>query len=103
MKVLGKLLLVLLLVSPAMHARAGITQANDPQANTPHDSSDGCACGSSKGMPVYSFKSLLAGLNIRDTPIGYIPPVGPAVETTITYNQRETGQPAVFDTFCSPV
>jgi RHS repeat-associated protein len=99
MKVLGKLLLVLFFVSPAMHAWAGVTSANDPNASTPQDSSDGCACGSSKGMPVYSFKSLLAGLNIRDTPIGYTPPLGPAVETTITYNERETLQPTVFNTF----
>ena len=99
MKMLGKLLLLGLLTVTATHARAGVTQGNDPQANTPHDSSDGCACGSSKGMPVYSFKSLLAGLNIRDTPIGYSPPVGPTVDTTITYNERETLQPGVFDTF----
>ena len=99
MKMLGKLLLSGLLTVTATHVWAGVTQANDPQANTPHDSSDGCACGSSKGMPVYSFKSLLASLNIRDTPIGYAPPVGPKVETTITYNERETLQPAVFDAF----
>lgn len=99
MKMLRKLLLLGFLAVTAMPAWAGVTQANDPQANTPNDSSDGCACGSSKGMPVYSFKSLLAGLNIRDTPIGYAPPVGPQVETTITYNARETGQPAAFDAF----
>ncbi|MDA8383507.1 MAG: RHS repeat protein [Betaproteobacteria bacterium] len=50
-------------------------------------------------MPVYSFKSLLASLNIRDTPVGYTPPVGPMVDTTITYNQREADQPTSFDSF----
>jgi YD repeat-containing protein len=50
-------------------------------------------------MPVYSFKSLLASLNIQDTPVGYTPPVGPAVKTTITYNQREANQPTTFDYF----
>lgn len=99
MKTLGKLLLAVFLTFTAMSTWAGVTQANDPNANTPHDSSDGCGCGSSKGMPVYSFKSLLAGLNIRDTPIGYTPPVGPKVDTTITYNERETLQPSVFDAF----
>lgn len=99
MKTLGKLLMAGLLTVAAMQALAGVTQANDPHANTPHDSGDGCGCGTSNGMPVYSFKSLLAGLNIRDTPIGYTPPLGPKVYTTITYNERETLQPAVFDAF----
>lgn len=52
-----------------------------------------------KAMPVYSFKSLLAGLNIQDTPVGYAPPVGPAVETILTYNEREADQPTTFDSF----
>lgn len=99
MTTLGKLLLAAFLTVTAMHAWAGVTQANDPHANTPHDSGDGCGCGTSKGMPVYSFKSLLAGLNIRDTPIGYTPPLGPKVYTTITYNEREADQPAVFNAF----
>lgn len=97
MNTLGKLLLVGLFAFVALDASAGVTQANEPKANTPQDSSDGCGCGTSKGMPVYSFKSLLAGLNIRDTPIGYTPPLGPEVYTTVTYNQREANQPAVFD------
>lgn len=99
MKTLGKLLLAVLLTFATMFAWAGSTQANDPHANAPHDSSDGCGCGTSRGMPVYSFKSLLAGLNIRDTPIGYTPPAGPAVNTTVTYNEREADQPAMFDSF----
>jgi RHS repeat-associated protein len=99
MNTLGKLLLTGLLAFTAMDALAGVTQGNDPKANTPQDSSDGCGCKTSKGMPVYSFKSLLAGLNINDTPIGYTPPLGPEVYTTVTYNQREANQPAVFDTF----
>jgi len=86
--------LLCLVIAPTW---AGVTQKNDPKANTPSDSSDGCQCGSSKGMPVYSFKSLLASLRIRDTPAGYAPPVGPKVFTTITYNQREANQPKQFN------
>ncbi|BFI96583.1 MAG: hypothetical protein RSP_20930 [Rhodanobacter sp.] len=99
MKTLSKLLLTMILVIATMQAWAGVTQANDPNANGPCDSADSNSCGSAHGMPVYSFKSLLAGLNIRDTPIGYTPPVGPTVETTIAYNEREADQPVVFDTF----
>ena len=99
MKTLGKLLLTMFLAAIAMQAWAGVTQANDPNANGTCDSSDGNSCSSSHGMPVYSFKSLLAGLSIRDTPIGYSPPVGPAVKTTITYNEREADQPVLFNSF----
>ena len=99
MKTLGKLLLTMFLAATAMQAWAGVTQANDPNANGSCDSSDSNSCSSSHGMPVYSFKSLLAGLSIRDTPIGYTPPVGPPVETTITYNEREADQPVVFNNF----
>jgi len=99
MKMLGKFFLTILLATTTMQAWAGVTQKNDQNGNTKHDSSDGCGCGSSKGMPVYSFKSLLAGLNIRDTPLGYTPPLGPAVATTVTYNEREADQPVVFNSF----
>lgn len=49
------------------------------------------------GMPVYEFKSMLASLSIYDTPISYTPPVGPTMDTTIYYNERDTDQPATFD------
>jgi RHS repeat-associated protein len=56
-----------------------------------------CACVTPpKGMPVYRFHTMLISLNIVDRPIGYTPPVGPAVNFTLTYNQREAYQPALF-------
>ena len=39
-----------------------------------------------KGMAGYSFHPLSCNLNITDTPIGYAPPRGPAVNLTVTYN-----------------
>lgn len=99
MKHAVKMILVAALSLFAIQAWAGPTGGNDSNGNSPGDSSDGCGCGSSKGMPVYSFKSMLAGLSIRDTPVGYTPPVGPKVETTITYNEREADQPATFDSY----
>jgi len=38
----------------------------------------------------------VVSLNIEDSPVGYVPPVGPRVRLHLTYNQREAGQPAVF-------
>ena len=40
---------------------------------------------------------MLVSLNINDEPVGYSPPVGPAVRFTVRYNQREGNQPANFD------
>jgi RHS repeat-associated protein len=53
---------------------------------------DNCAT----GMARYSAHAMLASLNIEDTPIRYSPPRGPAVNFTVTYNQRETQQPQTF-------
>lgn len=94
-RVLGMTILSLLSVA----AWGGATGSNDPHANSPRDTSDGCGCGSSNGMPVYSFKSMLAGLSLRDTPLSYTPPVGPAMNITLFYNARETDQPDTFNAF----
>src|SRR6266498_2560490 len=47
-------------------------------------------------MARYAFHTMAVSLNIVDTPVGYTPPRGPVVEFTLTYNQREAGQPASF-------
>jgi RHS repeat-associated protein len=39
---------------------------------------------------------MLVSLNINDKPVGYSPPVGPAVGFTVRYNQRDMGQPQNF-------
>ncbi len=91
-------LIVMLTVLAASHAWAGPTNGPDPNATTPNDSSDnGNSCPT--GMPVYSFKSMMASLNISDIPEGYTPPIGQRIETRLTYNERESDQPASFDSF----
>lgn len=50
------------------------------------------------GMPAYSVHLSMANLNVKDTPIGYAPPKGPAISFTATYNSNDTFQPAVFTT-----
>jgi RHS repeat-associated protein len=49
------------------------------------------------GMARYSAHSMLASLNIEDTPFGYSPPRGPAINFTVTYNQRDTQQSSTFN------
>jgi len=50
----------------------------------------------SVGMATYSVHSLLVSLNIQDTPLHYTPAYGPAVDFTVTYNQKDSQQPAAF-------
>jgi len=55
-----------------------------------------CKLSGSHAMARYSAHSMLASLNIEDTPIAYSPPLGPAMDFTVTYNQRDTQQPFGF-------
>ena len=48
-------------------------------------------------MTAYRFHSMLISLHLYDYPVGYTPPVGPAVSFKIMYNQRDANQPVVFD------
>jgi len=52
-----------------------------------------CHCA---GMADYNVHAMLVSLNISDTPVGYSPPVGPAVRFQVTYNQRDSFQPQIF-------
>jgi RHS repeat-associated protein len=69
----------------------GVTSGNDPDNYTCNDLQTG-SCGGSDcgmGMPVSSVHMMLANLQIRDTPVGYTPPFGPAVPFTLRYNHRD--------------
>ena len=80
----------------------GKTANNDRDPHGPCDpaSPGGNACPSNdsdcKGMAVPRVHLMLVSLNIHDEPVGYTPPVGPAVRFTVRYNQREFRQPATF-------
>ena len=97
----------------AQHVRGmGYTQDNDPDDDTPDDPSCDCGGGSNAsgmsgpgeadsgdddvGLTRYAFKEMLNSLELQDSPVGYVPPKGPAVPVTLTYNQREASQPANF-------
>jgi RHS repeat-associated protein len=49
------------------------------------------------GMARYTVHSMLVSLNIADTPLRYSPAYGPAIGFSVTYNQRDTQQPATFN------
>jgi RHS repeat-associated protein len=75
----------------------GQTGGNDPKPHGPDDPKKPEPCGGNgNGMAVANVHLMLVSLNILDTPVGYVPPVGPAVKGTVTYNQRDAFQPANF-------
>lgn len=74
----------------------GETGIHDPDRYTPDDLQTGCNPG--HGMAVSSVHLMLANLQIRDTPVGYTPPVGPPVRFTVRYNQRDYLQPPSLGT-----
>lgn len=51
------------------------------------------------GMCGYNIGEATVSLSLSDTPVGYTPPIGPSAKVTITYNQREASQPAIFNFF----
>jgi RHS repeat-associated protein len=72
----------------------GETSQSNPANTKPND--DQTCSGGATPMCSYRFHTMLASLNISDTPINYQPPIGPAVKFIATYNQREANQSANF-------
>jgi RHS repeat-associated protein len=60
----------------------------DPSHTTPDDKK-AKDCPENTGMAGYNIHLLELSLNISDSPLGYKPVTGPAVNFTVTYNQRE--------------
>ena len=55
-----------------------------------------CPQSCSIGMAKASAYTMLASLKIDDTPLGYTPPLGPAIDFHVTYNHGQTNQPSSF-------
>ena len=53
-------------------------------------------CGPGRGMAQYMIYTMMAALYVGDVPVGYTPPIGPAVEFRVNYNELDANQPAVF-------
>lgn len=61
-----------------------------------HDTGDtGTNCASG-GCTAASVELQVVGLELRDAPVGYKPPIGPTVKFTMVYSHRDTQQPATF-------
>ena len=75
----------------------GTTGDNEPGPHAPGDpASPGGGNSCPKGMAVSRVHLMLVSLNIIDEPLGYAPPVGPAVPFMVRYNQRDAGQTGDF-------
>jgi RHS repeat-associated protein len=84
---------------PANRLSEGWTLASDEDAegiagrSCPPGGPDGegpCPnCPSNYGMAGYWFSTINAGLMVSDTPLGYRPPLGPAVEFALRYSSRD--------------
>lgn len=83
----------------------GLTTSSNAKDTTRYDekakqcngsgASAGAGAGVS-GMAAWNAHLMVVSQQITDTPVGYTPPVGPAVYFTAVYNQREANQPALF-------
>jgi RHS repeat-associated protein len=87
----------------------GFCNNNDPKSTGPGDLGGGGSCGGggggsgpipvpypNGGMAASRVHLMLVNLNLMDTPVGYSPPVGPAIGFTVRYSHREAFQPATF-------
>jgi RHS repeat-associated protein len=68
----------------------GEDDGNDNNAVTNGGDDDGCR----HGMARYTVDLMTVSLRITDTPLSYTLPVGPKVEFTVAYNQRDADQSA---------
>lgn len=48
------------------------------------------------GCTKWNVEAMVVGLSLRDAPVGYMPPLGPAVKFWFQYSQRDALQPMVF-------
>jgi len=83
----------------------GVTGGNDPDQFTCGNEHTG-SCGSAErcgGMAVATVHLMLANLQVKDTPVGYIPPIGPPVTFTVRYNHRDYLQsPSLISSMLGP-
>ena len=68
-------------------------RGNTGQNHDTGDTGGNCANG---GCTAASVELQVVGLQLHDAPLGYAPPIGPAVKFTMVYSHRDTQQPATF-------
>jgi YD repeat-containing protein len=82
--------------TPTPSATPTPTPGTNLKCNDHQSGGDGGGCASCHGMARYSVHSMLVSLHIQDTPLRYSPAYGPSVDFSVTYNQRDSQQPASF-------
>ncbi len=92
LRILAGLICSLQLAGPPALAQTQIASTST-QDSTITPTSD------SIGITRYSFDELKTSLRLTSTPVGYKPPLGPAMFTTLTYIMGDTAQPAHFTNF----
>lgn len=65
----------------------GVTAFNDGDVYSANDLQTGGNC--DPGMPVASVHLMTVNVSMIDTPLAYMPPVGPPVRFTVRYNSRD--------------
>jgi RHS repeat-associated protein len=53
-------------------------------------------CDTDEGCTTSAVEPSVVGLQLRDTPVGYHPPLGPDVRFSLVYSHRDTQQPSTF-------
>jgi RHS repeat-associated protein len=76
------------------HCAPGGPAHNDPPCPRCDNPGPG---GSGGGMPKYTFHPQKISLLIDDVPLGYTPPVGPAMNFHLSYDHREVRHPQTID------
>jgi RHS repeat-associated protein len=71
--------------------QGGVGPQQDPQTPANPNNCSSCSC---SGMCGYTIGESTVSVTLSDTPVGYQPPIGPSVKTTLTYNAREDDQTA---------
>jgi YD repeat-containing protein len=74
------------------HCQPGGPAGNDPPCPTCGGGGPGPG-----GMPSYAFHPQKVSVLIDDVPLGYTPPVGPAINFHLSYDHRETRNPQTID------
>lgn len=71
----------------------GDTPNKQPGCTTGHDQTKPKATCPKTGLASWTVHMMLVSLNIQDTPVGYVPPVGPEVKFHVNYDALEADQP----------
>jgi RHS repeat-associated protein len=86
---------------PTTGTPKGTAGPQDPPANPPPNVGPSPVPPNDPPCPMctYNIGEATVSLSLSDTPVGYVPPIGPSARVQITYNQREDSQPQSFAFF----